>query len=273
MRGEYLCYIDLLHRLLGSPPHARGILERFFRKGSRIGITPACAGNTIAFDKFIDTSRDHPRMRGEYPFIQQSHMSDPGSPPHARGIPRQLFIAVCIPGITPACAGNTRPYQQYASVHRDHPRMRGEYPFHTAFLQHFRDHPRMRGEYQERKRGIMMDAGSPPHARGIQNRLEDPDLFLGITPACAGNTLKIPYKYRLFLKQKPTFRLTYYRSHMLYNNPLALYAFQLHQSRKNLLLFLTGSLIDLLIFCVLMQVYLYIHSLVTVIELFYMLLE
>src|SRR5699024_2942375 len=137
----------------------------------------------------------------------------------------------------------------------------------------FRDHPRMRGEYDHGRLYCGREEGSPPHARGIRIREYDSAISAGITPACAGNTLKIPYKYRLFLKQKPTFRLTYYRSHMLYNNPLALYAFQLHQSRDNLLLFLTGSLIDLLIFCVLMQVYLYIHSLVTVIELFYMLLE
>ena len=131
----------------------------------------------------------------------------------------------------------------------------------------------MRGEYLIQVYPLGLALGSPPHARGILNESGLSANASGITPACAGNTLKIPYKYRLFLKQKPTFRLTYYRSHMLYNNPLALYAFQLHQSRKNLLLFLTGSLIDLLIFCVLMQVYLYIHSLVTVIELFYMLLE
>ena len=133
-----------------------------------------------------------------------------------------------------------------------------------------RDHPRLRGEYALPDFPEECGQGSPPLARGIHVRISRLFRTAGITPACAGNTLKIPYKYRLFLKQKPTFRLTYYRSHMLYNNPLTLYAFQLHQSRNNLLLFLTGSLIDLLIFCVLMQVYLFIHSLVTVIELFYM---
>ena len=180
-------------------------------------------------------------------------MTRSGSPPHARGIPCLFYRTFFNPGITPACAGNTMTL----------------FPLSCEL----RDHPRMRGEYKWQIKSKETCTGSPPHARGIPLQILLDLQRLGITPACAGNTLKIPYKYRLFLKQKPTFRLTYYRSHMLYNNPLALYAFQLHQSRKNLLLFLTGSLIDLLIFCVLMQVYLYIHSLVTVIELFYMLLE
>ena len=176
-----------------------------------------------------------------------------GSPPHARGIPKANEENTDTIGITPACAGNT-----LMTLHQQ---------------RRNRDHPRMRGEYLVCRLLVDCLSGSPPHARGILYMYHDSGCLCGITPACAGNTLKIPYKYRLFLKQKPTFRLTYYRSHMLYNNPLALYAFQLHQSRNNLLLFLTGSLIGLLIFCVLMQVYLYIHSLVTVIELFYMLLE
>ena len=166
-------------------------------------------------------------MRGEYRTPKPRNGSRLGSPPHARGILANLPDSGSETGITPACAGNTIRSRNTTGISRDHPRMRGEYPSARAF-------PRN-------------TVGSPPHARGIPQMNGVVKYWPGITPACAGNTLKIPYKYRLFLKQKPTFRLTYYRSHMLYNNPLALYAFQLHQSRDNLLLFLTGSLIDLLI--------------------------
>ena len=73
-----------------------------------------------------------------------------------------------VPGITPACAGNTylnlAPYSRY----RDHPRLRGEYlniyPTDTAMQ------------------------GSPPLARGIRFTQVPHSSGFGITPACAGNT-------------------------------------------------------------------------------------
>ena len=66
MRGEYHQFFVKLIFVEGSPPHARGIQTLFRKKGYRIGITPACAGNTW-YSIFVSFRFwDHPRMRGEY---------------------------------------------------------------------------------------------------------------------------------------------------------------------------------------------------------------
>ena len=169
MRGEYLPESSLIPACQGSPPHARGILERFFRKGSRIGITPACAGNTRSYHSCIPTRRDHPRMRGEYGYSGFLWYESQGSPPHARGILRKHNWNISLRGITPACAGNTPLWCRHLFRYWDHPRMRGEY---SNYLKSFGSLP-----------------GSPPHARGIRSERRGEQDSLRITPACAGNTL------------------------------------------------------------------------------------
>ena len=69
-----------------------------------------------------------------------------GSPPLARGTGLTRWAAMCILGITPACAGNSKYYVDSSIDSRDHPRLRGE-----------QDQMEMTGEYA---------AGSPPLARG-----------------------------------------------------------------------------------------------------------
>ena len=75
----------------------------------------------------------------------------------------------CI-GITPACAGSTPDGLHVGRQYRDHPRVCGEYfltlGIRTAIL------------------------GSPPRVRGVRNLLPEEPSALGITPACAGSTLK-----------------------------------------------------------------------------------
>ena len=51
-----------------------------------------------------------------------------------------------------------------------------------------RDHPRLRGEYGKWIRGDRMKLGSPPLARGILSNIGAYAVGTGITPACAGNT-------------------------------------------------------------------------------------
>ena len=87
MRGEYVPDSAYLRGPEGSPPHARGIPEVEHYFVGRIGITPACAGNTSLRRLSKRSSRDHPRMRGEYSDAEYSWTIDQGSPPHARGIP------------------------------------------------------------------------------------------------------------------------------------------------------------------------------------------
>ena len=86
MRGEYVWIQLILILLLGSPPHARGILAVDEPIRMERGITPACAGNTKDKYSYLLTYRDHPRMRGEYLRIWMNLSVLTGSPPHARGI-------------------------------------------------------------------------------------------------------------------------------------------------------------------------------------------
>ena len=53
----------------------------------------------------------------------------------------------------------------------------------------FRDHPRLRGEYGRLPVPLIVPVGSPPLARGIRIIVDVNNSFLGITPACAGNTV------------------------------------------------------------------------------------
>ena len=92
----------------GSPPHARGRLDRMPSPARTRRITPACAGKTAPHAAESRLEPDHPRMRGEDLLQDRSLTYQAGSPPHARGRrcgrpPRSGF-----PGITPACAGKTR---------------------------------------------------------------------------------------------------------------------------------------------------------------------
>ena len=95
-------------------------------------------------------------------------------------------------GITPACAGNTAGGAPDLRCNRDHPRLRGEYLF-------------------QRYNGLH-SAGSPPLARGILTMLMIQDGIEGITPACAGNTLKESLIYSIFPLSAAKFHLV---SHIL----------------------------------------------------------
>ena len=49
----------------------------------------------------------------------------------------------------------------------------------------------MRGEYIEQSKRTAKRWGSPPHARGIHILRSRNDCKCGITPACAGNTIRV----------------------------------------------------------------------------------
>ena len=51
----------------------------------------------------------------------------PGSSPHARGAPSQVYGRIAKPRIIPACAGSTYLLSDAQGQARDHPRMRGEH--------------------------------------------------------------------------------------------------------------------------------------------------
>ena len=107
-------------------------------------------------------------MCGEYILPGPKPCVLPGSPPHVRGVHSEFQVSRCRPGITPACAGSTGNNQMNGLLHRDHPRMCGEY---------------RRFSFQS-----ILWLGSPPHVRGVLAFDVVKQLSVGITPACAGNT-------------------------------------------------------------------------------------
>ena len=95
-----------------------------------------------------------------------------GSPPLTRGIPQTKYVAVSIPGFTPAHAGNT-----------------GLSPVQNCLDQ---VHPRSRGEYFACFKFLFIIQGSPPLTRGILHSDRKSKFSLRFTPAHAGNTANSP---------------------------------------------------------------------------------
>ena len=150
LRGEYSAFQPLQCPAGGSPPLARGIPSAPYTQSVAVGITPACAGNTGVSFAMHSPSQDHPRLRGEYLSGTQSPGTTLGSPPLARGIPHKELACNLILGITPACAGNTNSS--------------------PARIRRTKDHPRLRGEYLVILNTKSCALGSPPLARGIQDK-------------------------------------------------------------------------------------------------------
>ena len=168
MRGEHSYVSMAFCRPWGSSPHARGTLRHDHATERESGIIPACAGNT-RFDGAIVCGRwDHPRMRGEHVALSAGGADQPGSSPHARGTLACISDLPPVPGIIPACAGNTLGCCKRLVLYGDHPRMRGEHSAHEI--------------------GYWSRRGSSPHARGTRQGARKGTRPVGIIPACAGNT-------------------------------------------------------------------------------------
>ena len=168
MRGEYAYLAPSGSSWEGSPPLARGVLchcsSEFF-----IGrITPACAGSTRNISIKTLITKDHPRLRGEYSLPSTKFSFKMGSPPLARGVHMTVIEKSSIYRITPACAGSTNRNHREKSVIQDHPHLRGEY-LNTFEI-------------------TVLIPGSPPLARGVQNKSTHNLHRQRITPACAGST-------------------------------------------------------------------------------------
>ena len=66
-------------------------------------------------------------MCGEHEIAAAPCLRHKGSPPHVRGTRLPQHVTARCPGITPACAGNTKKVEQIAGGGEDHPRMCGEH--------------------------------------------------------------------------------------------------------------------------------------------------
>ena len=85
LRGEQYSMQFLGRSHLGSPPLARGTASEAKKEWKRIGITPACAGNSLRLRLYLAHRWDHPRLRGEQGFSLPPCIGGGGSPPLARG--------------------------------------------------------------------------------------------------------------------------------------------------------------------------------------------
>ena len=69
----------------GSPPRVRGTVSAHIYGQTKMGITPACAGNSSSKRLGVDTGKDHPRVCGEQRNSGHHKIDGLGSPPRVRG--------------------------------------------------------------------------------------------------------------------------------------------------------------------------------------------
>ncbi len=187
MRGEYVFITIIMLILIGSPPHAWGILILPVQLAGIKRFTPTCVGNTshhtidIKSCRFTPTcvgntgvlvivqrlEAVHPHMRGEYNGLHLIKFCGCGSPPHAWGIRGYLQVIESTLRFTPTCVGNTGAYVSDEFGGAVHPHMRGEYVRVTGLASVLTVHPHMRGEYLNVPKASVHYSGSPPHAWGI----------------------------------------------------------------------------------------------------------
>src|SRR5690606_11964854 len=85
LRGEHTVDVPELASDDGSSPPARGAPVAALALDHDAGIIPACAGSTRSTTAVIDSSRDHPRLRGEHTSLHGPLSILLGSSPPARG--------------------------------------------------------------------------------------------------------------------------------------------------------------------------------------------
>ena len=102
-----------------------------------------------------------------------------GSPPRVREKQSEYYRMREQAGITPACAGKTG-FRRFESV--------------TGW-----DHPRVCGKNYDNSLDTTWKTGSPPRVREKRKYYDGCCSYFGITPACAGKTLKDPNEIKTFL--------------------------------------------------------------------------
>ena len=130
----------------GSPPRVRGEVLYEFVVATLHGITPACAGRSVADVQRLERAQDHPRVCGEKSRSLYGLSWKRGSPPRVRGEASASLALLAALGITPACAGRSSRIGRIWEMIRDHPRVCGEKP--------------------ERRKQWHLKRGSPPRVRG-----------------------------------------------------------------------------------------------------------
>ena len=103
--GEKPCVARALSAAVGSPPRVRGKAFALNVCINSPGITPACAGKSMAQSWRLIAKWDHPRVCGEKKTFPTEVFTLLGSPPRVRGKDCLILRHTAHEGITPACAG------------------------------------------------------------------------------------------------------------------------------------------------------------------------
>ena len=152
----------------GSPPRVRS-RHGSAAAGYRVaGITSACAEQTSSAGPKRPCRRDHLRVCGADIPTRSAEHDQGGSPPRVRSRRRVHRVDGVPPGITSACAEQTRSAWRDQGRLRDHLRVCGADPFSS--------------------RHIVWRLGSPPRVRSRPVWLTLLCSFTGITSACAEQT-------------------------------------------------------------------------------------
>ena len=186
--GEHSRRTATVSVTLGSSPRVRGTLHGAGVAHERVGIIPACAGNTQPGRNLGRRRRDHPRVCGEHSAENMSANAQAGSSPRVRGTPHSYFPIDAHCGIIPACAGNTFEGRELLEHHGIIPACAGNTAQHRRRCNRARDHPRVCGEHHQAVRDGHASTGSSPRVRGTPDECTDKHSRRGIIPACAGNT-------------------------------------------------------------------------------------
>ena len=133
-------------------------------------ITPACAGRTNLNTPCHIAAEDHPRVCGKNSVPLPAVPPASGSPPRVREELRPQRVQGQLGRITPACAGRTLARTGNRHLSKDHPRVCGKNPHCVS--------------------NIFVPPGSPPRVREEPGRMLIIKRASGITPACAGRTVK-----------------------------------------------------------------------------------
>ena len=168
IRGEHLPLKTFEGMNRGSSPHTRGAHVAVERRFDRCRIIPAYAGSTSSRQPVRGSGRDHPRIRGEHSAEANGTLRAYGSSPHTRGARHRRPVGGGWRGIIPAYAGSTCGPGRRGACGADHPRIRGEHPYHII--------------------EVPAEYGSSPHTRGAPPNTETLSNGRRIIPAYAGST-------------------------------------------------------------------------------------
>ncbi len=114
--GEKLYRLLMISYARGSPPRVRGEVSIDGLGHFAIRITPACAGRRNRNGSMGGGGGDHPRVCGEKLIPEAIRTRCTGSPPRVRGEAGSRCRGAAESGITPACAGRSRPCLYRLSV-------------------------------------------------------------------------------------------------------------------------------------------------------------